>query len=132
MSAFRWQADERIITHRGDGFQCYVAGSLNNPLIILLKQQCTDEPDDGVVVGEDANDISASLDLAIETLNGVGAVQLGPMLLWEGHVSQHILLGIVHEVCELWHFRPVLIGNVAPLCACCFRRVLCKGCGDEG
>ncbi len=37
-SACRWQADERIIAHFGDGFQCHVAGPLDGPLIILFEQ----------------------------------------------------------------------------------------------
>jgi len=64
-----------------DGLNGHASGSLNGPFVILFKQQCTGEHDDGVVVGEDADDVSTSLDLAIETLNGVGAAQLGPMLL---------------------------------------------------
>ena len=41
------------------------------PLIVLLEQDGTDETDDGVVVLEDAHDLGAALDLAVEALAGV-------------------------------------------------------------
>mgnify|MGYP001094792610 FL=1 len=47
-----------------DAFQRHVAGALNGPFIVLFEQQRTDETHDGVVVGEDADDIGAPLDLA--------------------------------------------------------------------
>jgi hypothetical protein len=34
-------------------------------------------PGDGGFVGEDADDFGATLDLAVEALDGIGAVQLG-------------------------------------------------------
>ncbi len=57
-----WQADERIIAHRGDGLKCHVAGSLDSPLVVLFEEQCTDQSNDGIVVGEDADDLGAPLD----------------------------------------------------------------------
>lgn len=73
MSACCWRADERIIAHRGDCLKGHVTGSLYGPFIILLQEQGTDQPDDGVVIGEDADDLSAPLDLAVETLYRVGS-----------------------------------------------------------
>ena len=46
------QADERIIAECGDGFQGHVAGALHGPLVVLLQEDCPDEPGDGVLVGE--------------------------------------------------------------------------------
>ena len=40
--------------------------------------------DDGVLVGEDAGDISASLDLTVGTLDRIVDVQLRTVLGWEG------------------------------------------------
>ncbi|EKF60305.1 hypothetical protein QWE_06851 [Agrobacterium albertimagni AOL15] len=37
----------------------------------MLEQQRPNEPDDGIVVGEDADDFCASLDLAVETLDRI-------------------------------------------------------------
>ena len=87
MSACGWQADERIIAHCRDGFQCHVAGSLDGPFVVLFEEQCTDQSDDGIVVGEDTDDLGAPLDLAVETFDRIGAVKLGPVLLWKGHVG---------------------------------------------
>ena len=76
-----------IITERGDGFQRHAAGMLNpmplashrlcrwnlgklRPLIVLFEQQRADEADDGVFVGEDADDLTAVFDLAIAAFTG--------------------------------------------------------------
>ena len=132
MSACRWQADERIIAHHGDGFQCHVAGSLNSPLVVLLEQQCADQSDDGIVVGENADDLCTPLDLAVEPFDGVCAVKLCPVSLGKGHVGEHVLLRAVHEGCKLRYLRPDLIGDIAPLLAGGLWRVLGEGRGDEG
>src|SRR5215203_1515778 len=63
-----WQADERIIAHWCDSFQGDVAGSLDGPFVVLLEQDCADEPGDGGFVGEDPDDVGAALDLAVEAL----------------------------------------------------------------
>ena len=72
-----WQADERIIAQGGDGFQGHVAGALHSPLVVLFEQDGADESDDGVLVGEDADDLGSAFDLAVEPLEGVGGVELG-------------------------------------------------------
>ena len=41
-SACGWQADERIIAHRGDCLKCHVAGPLDGPFVVLFEQQRTD------------------------------------------------------------------------------------------
>ena len=48
------QLDEGIVAQRCHGFQRHVAGALNRPLIVLFQEDGADEPDDGLVVGEDA------------------------------------------------------------------------------
>lgn len=58
--------------HCGDGLKGQISGALGSPLVVLFEQQCADEADDGVIVGEDADDLGAPLDLAIEALDGVG------------------------------------------------------------
>jgi hypothetical protein len=60
------QLDDRIIAQRRDCFQAHVAAALHRPFIVLLEQQCADEARDGRLVGEDADYISAPLDLAVE------------------------------------------------------------------
>ena len=77
-----------------------VAGSLDRPLIVLFKQQCPDEADNGGFVREEADDLAAALDLAIESLEWVGAVYLGAMPCWGAHVNQHIGFGVVNQSSE--------------------------------
>ena len=54
-----------------DAFQRHVAGALDGPFIVLFEQQRADEADDGVVVGEDADDVGSPLDLAVQAFDGV-------------------------------------------------------------
>lgn len=44
-----------MIAQGGDGFLAHVANALDGLLIILCEQQHTDKPDDGSLVGEDAD-----------------------------------------------------------------------------
>jgi hypothetical protein len=67
-----WQAEDRIIAQRGDGFQGHVASALNGPFIVLLKQDGADETVNRLLIGEDANDVSPALDLAIEPFQRIG------------------------------------------------------------
>lgn len=46
------------------------SGAVDDPLVILFEQRCADEADGGVVVGEDADDLGAALELAVEALDG--------------------------------------------------------------
>ena len=58
------EADDGIIAQECDGFQGHVAGSLNGPFVVLLEQDGAHEADDGLFVGEDADDLGAPLDLS--------------------------------------------------------------------
>ena len=75
----RRQSDDGIIADGRDGFQRHVAGALDCPFIILFQQDGPGEPDDGLVVGEDADDLGAALDLAVDALDRIGRVQLRAM-----------------------------------------------------
>ena len=86
-----------LIAQRGDSFQRHVARALHCPLVILFHEQSADQPGDRSFVRNDANDVTASLDLAVEAFEWIGAMQLGPMLSWKAHVGHYIHLGIVHE-----------------------------------
>jgi hypothetical protein len=98
------KADAGIIAQGRDRFQCHVAGALDRPFVVLLKQDRADQTDDGVLVGEDADDIGAPLDLAVKALDRIGRVQLGAMLDREGHVGEHVGLGLVQEAASLSSF----------------------------
>ena len=73
-----WQADEGIIAHCGQSFQCHVAGSLDSPFVVLLKQDGTYEAYDGGLVGEYSDHVCPAFDLAVEAFQWIGAVQLRP------------------------------------------------------
>jgi len=49
--------------------------------IVLLEQDRTHEAHDRIVVGEDADDLGASLNLAVEALDWICRVELGTMFL---------------------------------------------------
>ena len=73
-----WQADGGIVAHRSERFQCHVA-ALHGPFVVLFQQQSADQANDGRLVGEDADDVTAPLDLAVEAFERVGAVDLAAM-----------------------------------------------------
>ena len=66
------QSDDRSIAQGGDRFQGHVAGALDGPFVVLLQEDGADEPDDRVVVGEDADDLGPPFDLAVEPFEAVG------------------------------------------------------------
>jgi hypothetical protein len=66
-----WQPDDEIIGHVSDSFQGHVLAALNRPFIVLFEQQRADETGYGLLVGEDTDDIRASLDLAVEAFNWI-------------------------------------------------------------
>lgn len=58
-----------------------------NTHIILFKQLRADEADDDFIVGDDADNLGAALDFAVEMFNRISSVQLCAMLFPEGHVG---------------------------------------------
>ena len=60
------QADGSNIAHGADRLQGHIAGALCGPLVGLLKEQGTDEPDNGGLVGKDVDDVGAALNLPVE------------------------------------------------------------------
>jgi hypothetical protein len=50
----------------------------------------------------------------------------------ERHVGEDVLLGAVHEGCELGHLRAELVGDGAPLPLRTLRISFCVGCADPG
>src|ERR1700677_3192177 len=127
-----WQPDDEIIAHVSDSFQGHVSAALNRPFVVLFEQKGADETAYGLLVGEDANHISASLDLAVEAFDRICAVKLGSMFLGEAHVGQDVVFGLVHDGSEFGHLGADLIGNGAPLSAGGLRRFLGEGGANEG
>ena len=113
-------------------FQAHVSAALNRLFIVLFEQQCADEARDGAYIGEDADDVGASLDLAVETLERIDGVDFRSMIFRESHEGEHVSLGLVHERGELWHLGTQLIGDLPPLRSRRLGIVLDEGRADEG
>ena len=60
------QADDGIITQRCDGFKGHVASPLHRPLVVLFEQDGADQANDGLFIGEDADDVGSARDLAVQ------------------------------------------------------------------
>jgi hypothetical protein len=68
------QLDDWIIAQRRNRFQAHVASALNGPFIFLFEQQRADGPRYRAFVGEDADDIGAALELAVEAFQRIDGV----------------------------------------------------------
>ena len=86
-----------------DGLQAFKlhVSAVQRPLVVLLEHHGADQPCDGCAVEEDAHDVCSPLDLGVEPLQRVGAVDLGPVRTWEGHDGEHIVFGLVHASGQL-------------------------------
>ena len=99
--------------------------------VVLLEQDRPDQAGDRGLVGEDADHLGAALDLAVDALQRIGRVDLGPVLLGEAHVGEHVLLGFIKQCGELGQLGPDLVGDLAPLGLGGVGMVLGEGGGDE-
>ena len=68
----------------------------HGPFVVGLDEHRGDEAGDGGVVGEDAHDVGAPLDLAVDALEGIRRPKLSPVRLREGAEGQEVL-GCVAE-----------------------------------
>ena len=62
----------------------------DSPLVVLLEHESANETDDGIVVGEGADNIRARLDFFVQSLEWIGGVQLVSVVLWKGHYLQDL------------------------------------------
>ena len=126
------QLEDRIFAQWSDCFQGHVAGALHGPFVVLLEQNSADQASDGILIGEDADNVGAALDFAVEPFQRVGAVDLGPVVLGEAHKGEDIGFRLIHQCRQLCDLGPELISNLAPLEAGHFGVLLGEGGGDEG
>ena len=56
--------DDGIVAQGDHGFKGHVAGSLDGPFVALFHKDSTDQASDRGLVGKDADDVGAALDLA--------------------------------------------------------------------
>ncbi len=73
------QAALGTVAERSGGLKGHVAGSLDRPLVGLLQQERADQASDRGLVGKDADDVGTALDLAVQPLERVDRMQLGPV-----------------------------------------------------
>ncbi len=99
---------------------------------LARREDSADQANDAVLVREDADDVGPSLHLLVQALQGVGAVQLDAVLAREGHVGEHVLLGLVHQRAELRPAAAELVGDVAPGLAGALAVGLDEGLADGG
>ena len=83
-----------------DRFQRVVAevAAADEPLVVLLDHDAGGQPDQRAVVGEDADDVGAAPDLAVDPLERVGLAQLAPVVGGEGVEGEQVLLGLLEQV----------------------------------
>ena len=105
-----------VLGQGSQAFQLHVA-TVELPLVVLLQQQRADQPHDGRLVGKDTHDLGAALDLRVEPLQRIGAVDLRPMGLGKRHERQHVGLGLVHHRGELREALAQLIGHRSSICS---------------
>ena len=60
-----------MIADVGVGFQPQVAAVVGGPVVVLLHEDGADEAEDRGLVGEDADDVGAALDLGVERSSGL-------------------------------------------------------------
>jgi hypothetical protein len=64
----------------------------DEPLVVLLDDDRGGEADQRAVVGEDADDVGAPADLAVDAFERVGRAQLRPVVGREGVEGEQVLL----------------------------------------
>ena len=72
---------------------------LRLPIVVVLHENGADEPHDGFLTREDADDVGWRL-TSLFSRSRIRRMQLGSMLRGEGHVGEHVMLGLVHQPAE--------------------------------
>lgn len=85
------------------------------PLIISFEHHGGNQAHDGGVIGEDADNVGATLNFRIQPLQRVAGVDLHPMGSREGHARKHLVLGLDHQGTEHGELAAQIIGHRASL-----------------
>ena len=97
-----------------DGFQRHVAGALDGPFVVLLEQDCADEPDDGRSLGKmpttSVRRLISPLSRSRRWWSAASSVLGG-----KAHIGEDVGLGLVHEARRVWAAWAELVGDLAPL-----------------
>ena len=94
----------------------------------LISTSSADESDDGLDVWEDADDVGAPFDLAVEPFDGVVRPDLGPVDGRERGVGEQVVGHVGEASCDLGGERFELGDDVVELGAC----AVVVGLGEHG
>jgi hypothetical protein len=84
----------------GEAFHGDVAAA-DQPVVVLLGEDRADQADHGGAVGEDADDVGAPADLAVQTFEWVVRPNLAPVLAGEGGEGEDVLGSCEQQVGSL-------------------------------
>jgi len=73
----------------------------DEPFVVLFDHDAGGEPDEGAVVGEDADDVGAAADLAVEPFERVGRAELGAVVGGEGVEGEQVVFCFFEQVVDL-------------------------------
>ena len=90
----------------GQDVQSEVAAAFG-PFVVLFGQDRSDEADDGVSAGEDADNVCAPADFAVEAFVGIIRPDLAPQFAGEGGEGQYLSAGTI----EVFGHRGQLVGQ---------------------
>ena len=107
------QRPHRFIVVLRDRHQELLLG--DRPFIVLLEQDSADQANGGPDVAEDPDDVRPGLDLLVQPLQGIRAVQLPAMLLRKMLVRQDVLGGLIQQRRRLGKPRAQAVRDLAQL-----------------
>ena len=88
---------------------------LQLPVLVLLQQDGAHQAGEGGVIGEDAHDAGASLDVLVDALKKVGAPDLLPVMRREVAEGQNVLAGLDHQLSRHGEFGGEEGADLIPL-----------------
>lgn len=125
------QADAGIVADLGQGFQRHVT-TLQVTLVALLDLEHPDQAANSRLIGEDADHVGQSRDLAIEAFQRIDNVDPGPTLLRKSYVGQPIVLEVIHQSSDLRDALTNQIRHGLPLIMSRLLSLLREDGGDLG
>jgi len=94
-----------LLEERGERVEAQVAAP-DEPFVVLLDHDHRRQPDERAVVREDADDVGAAADLAVEPVKRVRGTELARVVGREGVEGEQVLLGLLEQCGDLRQRRP--------------------------
>ena len=91
----------------------------DEPFVVLFDHDAGGEPDQRAIVGEDADDVGAAADLAVDPFERVGRAQLRPVVGGEGVEGEQVLLGFFEQRGDFRQWLAQPLERVADEFPCC-------------